>query len=791
MKKILLLLALVLSGLSEAQTLAVQPPSLSQCGNEVFNLNIQTPIILGEQDPQYFYVTYYMSGFDAETESNPIQQPASFVSLPSQVIFARVDSLTDDTYAITQFNLEWGSATVQQLPDAMACNTWSVPALTVGEIRTAPAGGGFVIPPGTTITSTQTLYIYNQFGACSAESSFTVTVVHPEPFSPMYDIVSCGPYTLPDLPAGLNYSLNGQYLPPGWVISQNAVVGVVAPFPCGFLQEFTVLITGPSGTVNAPPLVTCALEGSAIGIFDLTSTIPFFSAGYPSATISFHQSEADALTGQNPIENSAFFPSMPTGFQVVFVRTVIPTVNGTCVTVNTQALIVEQCNPTTLTVSLHADYEGTGCTSSSSPVGGAVVTVVAGNVAYYGISGQDGTVSFSNLPTGPVTIMAPDALAGLVLSGEGTYTTVLNPMQNPNYQFDFCYTPVTSVNDVQVSLYPLGNARPGFPAYYAIILSNVGNVTSSGTVTVQFDSTRLSFSSADQAPIAQTGDTVTFSYTNLAPWQNSYVWMTFLVAPPPTANIGDALQFTATVTPNQPDNNLGNNSISFAQPVVNSFDPNDIAVLEGAVISQEQADDWLHYIVRFENTGTAEAVNVRVENALSDLLDWSTFAVEGASHPVQTTRQNNVVTFRFDAIDLPATSQNAVASHGWIAYRVKPGSNFIQGTTIENDAAIFFDFNAPVQTDTVTTELAPLSVHTPTGTAFTLYPNPASTLVRIASVDVRSRVVVYDMSGRRLPLPSVREGNETILDVSSLPPGVYAVHISSDTGNAVCKLLKR
>ncbi|WP_264557868.1 hypothetical protein [Flavobacterium sp. N1718] len=310
------------------------------------------------------------------------------------------------------------------------------------------------------------------------------------------------------------------------------------------------------------------------------------------------------MTGQNPIENPIFFPSVPTGFQIVFVRTVIPTVNGTCVTVNTQALIVEQCTPTTLTVSLHADYEGTGCTSSSSPVGGAVVTVVAGNVAYYGMSGPDGTVSFFNLPTGPVTIMATEVPAGLVLLGEGTYTTVLDPTQNTNYQVDFCYTPVASVNDVQVSLYPLGNARPGFPAYYAIILSNVGNVTSSGTVTVQFDSTRLSFLSADQTTIAQTADTLTFSYTDLAPWQNSYIWVTFLVAPPPTANIGDALQFTATVTPNQPDNNLGNNSTSFAQPVVNSFDPNDIAVLEGPVISQEQADDWLHYIVRFENTGT-------------------------------------------------------------------------------------------------------------------------------------------------------------------------------------------
>lgn len=790
MKKILLLLAMVLSGFVNAQTVAIQPPSLSQCNNEVFNLNVQTPIILGAQDPQFFLVTYYTTGSDAENETNAIQQTSFFVSQPTQVILARVDSLLDDSYAITQFNLEWGSAMVDQLPDEVVCNLWNVPVTSFGQIHTQPGGGGVIIPPGTIITSTETLYVYNQDGPCSAESSFTITIVNSEPVLPMYDIVSCGPYTLPDLPAGLNYSLNGQDLPPGSVISENAVVGVVAPFPCGLLQEFTVVITAPSGTVNAPPLITCALEGSAMGIFDLTSTIPFFSAGYPSAAISFHLSEADAVTGQNPIENPIFFP-VPTGFQIVFVRSVIPTVNGNCATVNTQALIVEQCTPTTLTVSLHADYEGTGCTSSSSPVGGAVVTVFAGNISYYGLTGPNGSVSFSNLPAGPVTIMAPDALAGLVLSGPGTYTAVLDPIQNTNYQFDFCYTPVASVNDVLVSLYPLGNARPGFPAYYAVILSNVGNVTSSGTVTIGFDGTRLSFSSADQTPVAQTSDTISFSYSNLAPWQSSYMWMTFLVAPPPTADIGDALQFTATVTPNQPDNNPGNNSMSFAQPVVNSFDPNDIAVLEGAVISQEQADDWLHYIVRFENTGTAEAINVRVENALSDLLDWSTFAVEGASHPVETTRQDNLVTFRFDDIDLPATVQDAVASHGWIAYRIKSGSNFIQGTTIENDAAIFFDFNAPVQTNTVTTELAPLSIADPKTDNFVIYPNPAGEFVRVTSTNTDSEIIVHDITGRRMPVFSRQEGTETWVNIAPLPPGVYTVKIHTRSGITTRKLLKR
>ncbi|WP_264557869.1 T9SS type A sorting domain-containing protein [Flavobacterium sp. N1718] len=184
-------------------------------------------------------------------------------------------------------------------------------------------------------------------------------------------------------------------------------------------------------------------------------------------------------------------------------------------------------------------------------------------------------------------------------------------------------------------------------------------------------------------------------------------------------------------------------------------------------------------------------MNVRVENALSDLLNWNTFAVEGTSHPVETTRQNNLVTFRFDNIDLPATTQDAVASHGWIAYRIKPGSNFIQGTTIENNAAIFFDFNAPVQTNTVTTELAPLSIADPKTDNFVIYPNPAGEFVRVTSTNTDSEIMVHDITGRHMPVFSRQEGTETWVNIAPLPPGVYTVKIHTKSGITTRKLLKR
>lgn len=789
MKKIILFWALVLSGFLHAQTVAIQPPSLSQCNNEVFNLNVQTPIILGAQDPQYFYVTYYTSGSDAEMETNSIQQPAFFVSQQSQVIFARVDSLTDETYAITQFEVTWGSANVPQFPDVVACESWIPPLPTVGSIWTGPNGTGTQIVPGTVITTpgTQVFYVYNQDGPCSAESSFNVTIVSPIAFTPMPDIVSCGPYTLPSLPNGLNYTFNGQDIPAGTAIYETTVLGIRAPYPCGELQQFTIHI-GVTPVDTTPTLVSCALDASGFALFNLLSASEWFTLGSQEATISFYLTQADAAEGQNPIGNPESFLAYP-GIQMVYVRTTFP--SPYCIATNTLFLVIEPCFNNTVSVSLHADYEGTGCTPSSPPVGNAMVSLTSGNSIFYGSTGPNGSITFANIPAGPAIVTPVDIPNGLAISGPSSQSIFMEPNTANYYEVDFCLTPITAITDVQVSLYPIGGARPGFPAYYAIILSNLGTSTASGTVTLQFDGNRLSFVNSEPAPFDQTGNTITLSYNNLAPWQSSYVWTTFLVASPPLANLGDQLEFVVSCTTEQPDDNPNNNMMSFFQPVVNSFDPNDIAVLEGPVIPQEQADDWLHYIVRFENTGTAEAVNVRVENTLSDLLNWNTFAVEGSSHPVATTRQNNQVSFRFDTINLPATSQDAVSSHGWIAYRIKPGTNFIQGTTIENNAEIFFDFNAGVQTNTVTTELAQLSVTDPKAGRLILYPNPAGEFVRVTSTESTSEITVYDVMGRIVPISSSQEGTETQLNLSQLPPGVYTVKIRTEAGLATRKLLKR
>ena len=62
---------------------------------------------------------------------------------------------------------------------------------------------------------------------------------------------------------------------------------------------------------------------------------------------------------------------------------------------------------------------------------------------------------------------------------------------------------------------------------------------------------------------------------------------------------------------------------------------------------------------------------------------------------------NGVVIFDFADIKLPDSTTNLAASQGFVSFQIKPRAGLADGTTLENDASIFFDFNAPVLTNAV------------------------------------------------------------------------------------------
>src|SRR5690606_34795541 len=89
----------------------------------------------------------------------------------------------------------------------------------------------------------------------------------------------------------------------------------------------------------------------------------------------------------------------------------------------------------------------------------------------------------------------------------------------------------------------------------------------------------------------------------------------------PPVNGGDELTFGATVFPVIGDDTPYDNAFGLKQTVVNSFDPNDKMCLQGAVATPAVIGNYVHYLIRFENTGTFAAERVEV----TDFIDATKF----------------------------------------------------------------------------------------------------------------------------------------------------------------------
>ncbi len=114
------------------------------------------------------------------------------------------------------------------------------------------------------------------------------------------------------------------------------------------------------------------------------------------------------------------------------------------------------------------------------------------------------------------------------------------------------------------------------------------------------------------------------------------------------------------------------------------------------------ADTLLNYTIRFQNTGMDTATHVVIRDTLSSDFDISTFEAGASSHPYNwSISGERELKFSFDYIDLPDSSASFSGSQGYISYFIKPKNPTIPGRKIHNNASIYFDYQAPILTNTV------------------------------------------------------------------------------------------
>src|SRR5690606_34406594 len=114
---------------------------------------------------------------------------------------------------------------------------------------------------------------------------------------------------------------------------------------------------------------------------------------------------------------------------------------------------------------------------------------------------------------------------------------------------------------------------------------------------------------------------------------------------------------------------------------------------------------FIHYLIRFQNTGTDTAFNVVVTDTLDARLDAASFQMLEVSHPALIKRNLQELSFEFHNILLPDSNVNEPMSHGYIKFRVRPVSTLLDGDEVNNHASIYFDYNLPVVTNTAVTAI--------------------------------------------------------------------------------------
>lgn len=224
-----------------------------------------------------------------------------------------------------------------------------------------------------------------------------------------------------------------------------------------------------------------------------------------------------------------------------------------------------------------------------------------------------------------------------------------------------------------------------------------------------------------------------------------------------------------------------------------SYDPNEKRAYPRGFDEAHyiEANTDLDYVIHFQNTGTDTAFVVRIEDQISELLNASSIRPGASSHPYTYTLNNDgLLTFLFEDIMLPDSNVNEAASNGYVNFRIQQQPNLPIGTVINNEAAIYFDFNDPIITNETFhkigedfIEVVITSVETElTNLKLSFGPNPfrEQSILHIEGADFQEyQLLLFDLQGR-LVKQAQFQSNTYNLHRSDLTNGSYFFQLHAD-----------
>lgn len=220
-----------------------------------------------------------------------------------------------------------------------------------------------------------------------------------------------------------------------------------------------------------------------------------------------------------------------------------------------------------------------------------------------------------------------------------------------------------------------------------------------------------------------------------------------------------------------------NNHTFDCQVVKYGYDPNHKTCSRDKVLPGKVSS--LDYFIEFQNEGKDYVEDVVVTDTLSSLLDIETFEFLGASHDMSYRIDGRILTVTFRKVFLQPKMVNEALSKGYFKYRIQTRANLGPDQAIRNTAAIYFDINEAVITNTTVTEISfnttvPVINAKMTG-ELKVFPNPSSGQFSVQTSETGT-VEVYNTLGE-LVASGLPVNGRLELDTNTWPAGMYIVRV--------------
>lgn len=347
---------------------------------------------------------------------------------------------------------------------------------------------------------------------------------------------------------------------------------------------------------------------------------------------------------------------------------------------------------------------------------------------------------------------------------------------------DFCVTPKGDFNDLEVTLIPLSQPNPGFDSNYKIHYVNSGTTTQSDVViSLIYDTEKLDFEESEPdttdliyTTYATNFDTLNWVIDELNPFESGMIDISMRTNP--NNNPCDSILSIVNISSELIDESPENNSFVLYQKVVASFDPNDKTIAEGNLLPIEKIGDYVHYLIRFENTGTANANFVVLRDFIDeDLFDLSSIVPITASHQFELKMlEDQTMQVYFKNIDLPFEGEDG--NKGFFLFKIKSNQELKGGDLLLNTANIYFDYNDPIVTNESESmfEIV-LSLKQNETYNGKIYPNPAS---QYFTFNMKNVVQAEIINSQGVVTPLKLEYNR--VDLNNIPQGNYYIKLYYD-----------